>query len=63
VGRLWICHRIMWAPAAGCGVFLYELVPSDVTHDDPFMWCLYETFFFSDIYLFFPTEFFFPSEQ
>jgi hypothetical protein len=30
--RLWTCHR-MWAPAAGCGVFLYELVPSD----DPFM--------------------------
>jgi hypothetical protein len=21
VGRLWTCHR-MWAPAAGCGVFL-----------------------------------------
>jgi hypothetical protein len=26
--RLWTCHR-MWSPAAGCGVFLYELVPSD----------------------------------
>jgi hypothetical protein len=37
---LWTCHR-MWAPAAGCGVFLYQLVSSD----DPFMWCLYETFF------------------
>jgi hypothetical protein len=31
----------MWAPAAGYGVFLYELVPSY----DPFMWCLCETFF------------------
>jgi hypothetical protein len=44
-----------WAPAAGCGVFLYELVPSD----DRFMWCLYETFFFADFILFFPTDFFF----
>ena len=56
VGRLWTCHR-MWAPAAGCGVFLYELVPSD----DPFMWCLCETFFCG--HFFFPTDFFFPSEQ
>jgi hypothetical protein len=31
----------MWAPATGCGVFLYELVPSD----DPFMWCLWTHFF------------------
>jgi hypothetical protein len=54
VGRLWTCHR-MWAPAAGCGVFLYELVPSD----DLFMWCLCETFVFVDIILFFPTDFFF----
>jgi hypothetical protein len=30
----------MWAPAAGCGVFLCELLPSD----DPFM-CLCKTFF------------------
>jgi hypothetical protein len=26
--RVWTCHR-MWAPAAGCGVFLCEIVPSD----------------------------------
>jgi hypothetical protein len=30
--RLWTCHR-RWAPAAGCGVFLCELVPSG----DPFI--------------------------
>jgi hypothetical protein len=40
LASLWTCHR-MWAPAAGDGVFLYELVPSD----DTFMWCLCETFF------------------
>ena len=39
--RLWTCHR-RWAPAAGCGVFLCELVPSG----DPFICCLCETFFF-----------------
>jgi hypothetical protein len=39
--RLWTCHRRL-APAAGCGVFLYELVPSG----DPFICCLCETFFF-----------------
>jgi hypothetical protein len=44
--------------AAGCGVFLYELVPSD----GPFMWCLYEALFFADVF-FFPTDIFFPSEQ
>jgi hypothetical protein len=38
--RIWTFHR-MRAPAAGCGVFLHELVPSD----DPFVWCLCETFF------------------
>jgi hypothetical protein len=54
VGRLWTCHR-MWAPAAGCGVFLYELVPSD----DPLMWCLYETFFFGGFFIFFQRTFFF----
>jgi hypothetical protein len=48
----------MWAPAAGCEVFLYELVPSD----GPFMWCLCETFFFLRTF-FFPTDIFFPSEQ
>jgi hypothetical protein len=31
--------------------------------DDPFMWCFYETFFFADIFLFFPTDIFFSSEQ
>jgi hypothetical protein len=36
--RLWTCHR-MWAPAAGCGVFLYDLAPSG----DPFISCLCET--------------------
>jgi hypothetical protein len=58
VGRLWTCHR-MWAPAAGCGVFLYELVPSD----GPFMWCLYETFFWADFFNFSQRTFFFSSEQ
>jgi hypothetical protein len=38
--RLWTCHR-RWAPAAGCGVFLYELVPSG----DPFICSLCEAFF------------------
>jgi hypothetical protein len=47
----------MWAPAAGCGVFLYELVPSD----DPLMWCLYETFFLRTF--FFQRTFFSSSEQ
>jgi hypothetical protein len=50
VGRLWTCHRI-WAPAAGCEVLLYELVPSD----GPFMWCLCVKFFFGH-FLFFPTD-------
>jgi hypothetical protein len=57
VGRLWTCHR-MWAPAAGCGVFLCELVPSD----DPFMWCLCETVFFCG-HFFFQRTFFSSSEQ
>jgi hypothetical protein len=61
--RLWAVYGHatacgMWAPAAGCGFFLYELVPSD----DPFMWCLYETFCFADIF-FFNGLFFLPSEQ
>jgi hypothetical protein len=34
-------HVRMWAPAAGPGVFLCELVPSD----DPFRWCFCETLF------------------
>jgi hypothetical protein len=52
----------MWAPATGCGVFLYELVPSD----NPFMWCLCDTFvftFFCGHFLFFPNGHFFLSEQ
>jgi hypothetical protein len=44
--RLWTCHR-RWAPAAGCGVFLCELVPSG----GPFMCCLCETFFLQRIFL------------
>jgi hypothetical protein len=50
--RLWTCHR-MWAPPrpASCGVFLYELGPSD----DPFMLCLCETIFLRPF--FFPTDF------
>jgi hypothetical protein len=55
VGRLWTCHR-MWAPAAGCGVFLYELVPSEA----PLLWCIYETFFFADF--FFSNGHFFSSD-
>jgi hypothetical protein len=31
-----------------CGVFLYELIPSD----DPFIWCLCETFFRAAIFYF-----------
>jgi hypothetical protein len=61
VGRLWTCHR-MWAPATGCGVFLYELVPSD----DPFMWCLCDTFFsffFADIFYFFNGHFFLSEQE
>jgi hypothetical protein len=54
VGRLWTCHR-MWAPAAGCGVFLYELVPSD----GPFLWCLYETFFLRTFVFIFSNGLFF----
>jgi hypothetical protein len=62
--RLWTScpptsyHR-MWWPAAGSGVFLYELVPSD----DPFIWYLCETqkkwlllLFFSNRHFFFPSE-------
>jgi hypothetical protein len=49
--RLWTCHRRL-TPAAGCGVFLYELVPSGY----PFICCLCETFFvffFSRIFFYF----------
>jgi hypothetical protein len=49
--RLWTCH-CRWAPAAGCGVFLCELVPSG----DPFICCLCKTFFFL-------RNFFIPSEK
>jgi hypothetical protein len=56
--RLWTCHRI-WAPAAGCGVFLYELVPSD----GPFIWCLCETNFFADAFLFANGHFFISENQ
>jgi hypothetical protein len=52
--RLWTCHRT-WAPAAGCGVFIYELVPSD----NPFMWCLCETIVFEDVFIFQRTFFYF----
>ena len=58
---LWTCHR-MWAPATGCGVFLYELVPSD----DPFMWCLCDTFFFiflRTFFIFFQRTFFLSEEE
>ena len=54
--RLWTCHR-RWAPAAGCGVFLCELVPSG----DPFICCLCETFFLADI--FYLTDIFFISSE
>jgi hypothetical protein len=47
--RLWTYHR-MRAPAVGCGVFLYELVPSG----DPFVSCLCETIVFAAIFLFPP---------
>jgi hypothetical protein len=52
--RLWTScpptsyHRMWWS-AAGSGVFLYELVPSD----DPFIWYLCETILFSVIVSFF----------
>jgi hypothetical protein len=54
--RLWTCHR-RWAPAAGCGVFLCELVPSG----DPFVCCLCETFFLCEIL--FSNGFFIFSEK
>jgi hypothetical protein len=52
-------YGITWAPAAGCGVFLYELVPSD----DPFIWCLCETTFCCGHFFFQRTFFFIPSEK
>jgi hypothetical protein len=57
VGRLRTCHR-MRAPAAGCGGFLYELVPSD----DPFMWCLCDFFVLRNTF-FQRTFFFLPSNK
>jgi hypothetical protein len=55
--RLWTCHR-RWAPAAGCGVFFCELVPSG----DPFVCCLCKTFFLGRNF-FSPTDFLFPPKN
>jgi hypothetical protein len=46
--RLWTCHRML-APAAGCGVLLYELVLSDC----PFIWCLWKQFCFCSHFVLF----------
>jgi hypothetical protein len=55
--RLWTCHR-RWAPAAGCGVFLCELVPSG----DPFIYAVFAKLFFWRN-LFSPTDFLFPPKN
>jgi hypothetical protein len=51
--RVWTYHR-MWAPAAGCGVFLCELVPSN----DTFMSLKKKNadIFFPNGHLFIPSE-------
>jgi hypothetical protein len=59
--RLWTCHR-MWAPAAGCGVFLSELVPSG----DPlilYMVSLRSKQFLSAPFFFPPTDIFCISSE
>jgi hypothetical protein len=50
------CHRL-WSTAAGCVVFLFELVPSD----DPFIWRLCDPIFLFSFFqwallLFFPEQ-------